>query len=70
MRKFSSGSIQNEELTIISEHPSSADQFERKPQANMSPSDKSFEKQEEEMIGFKEEQHDELINYSLIDSKE
>ena len=70
MRKFSSGSIQNEVLNITSEHASSEDHFERKYQFNISPSDKSFEKQEEELIEFKEEQHDELINYSLIDSKE
>ena len=44
LRKFSSGPIQNEGLTITSEHPSSGDHFESKPQANISPYDQSFEK--------------------------
>ena len=46
-RKFSSEHIQNESLTITFEHPSSEDQFERKFQDNISPSDKRFGKQEE-----------------------
>ena len=45
LRNFSSGPIQNEFLTLISEHPSSENHFERKLQANISPSEKSLEKQ-------------------------
>ena len=55
MRNVSSGPIKNEVLTIKSEHPSSADHFEKKFQAKISPSDPSFEKQEEGFIEFKEE---------------
>ena len=51
-------------LTIKSEHPSSADYFERKFQANISTSDQSYEKKEEELIYFKEEHHDELRKFS------
>ena len=51
---FSSQHIQNEVLTITSEHPSSEYNFESKSQANISPSDKSFENPEEELIEFKE----------------
>ena len=58
LRKFSSGPIQNEVLTINFEHPISSDHCESKLQARMSPSDKSYEKQEEELIEFKEEYHD------------
>ena len=64
--KFSSGPIQNEVLTINSEHPSSADHFERKYQAKIYPYDQSFEKQEEELIEFKEEHHDELKTFSSV----
>ena len=39
--------IQNEVLTIISEHPSSEDQFDRKPQENISSSNQSFDNTEE-----------------------
>ena len=44
LRKSSSGPIQNEVLTITSEHPSSEDKIEGIFQANISPSDQSFEK--------------------------
>ena len=47
LRKFSSELIQNEVLTVNSEHPYSEDNFERKFQDKISPSDQSFEKQEE-----------------------
>ena len=50
MRKSSSGPIKNEVLTLTSEHPSSADHFERKPQDKISPYDQIFEKEEEEFI--------------------
>ena len=46
--------IKNEVLTITSEHPYSENHFEKKIQYNISPSDQSFEKQEEELIEFKE----------------
>ena len=46
LRKFSSGTIKNEVLTLTSEHPSSADHFEIKLQAKISPSNNVFEKQE------------------------
>ena len=58
--------IQNEVLTINYEHPSSEDQFERKFQDKIYPSDNSFEKQEEEFTEFKEEHHDELRNVSSV----
>ena len=45
-------------LTINSEHTSSEDQFEKKYQTKIPPSDQSFEKQEEELIEFKEEHYD------------
>ena len=64
MRKLSSGPIQNEVLTINSEHPYSEYPFERKSQTKFHSSDQSFEKQEEEFIEFKEEHHDELRNFS------
>ena len=48
--KLLSGTIQNEVLTINYEHPHSEDHFERKFQSKISPSDQSFEKQEEELI--------------------
>ena len=41
---FSSEHIQNEVLAITSEHPYSEDHFDRKLQANMSPSDKKIGK--------------------------
>ena len=44
---FSSEHIQNEVLTIKSEHPSYSDHFERKFQAKISSTDKSIEKPEE-----------------------
>ena len=43
LRKFSSVPIQTEVLTLTSEHISYADQFERKSQANISPSEQSLE---------------------------
>ena len=45
--KFSSGPIQNEVLAITSEHPSSEDDFERKFQDKIPPSNKSFEQPED-----------------------
>ena len=45
-RKFSSGPIKNEVLTMTSENPSSGDHFERKFQENISPYDQSIEIQE------------------------
>ena len=62
---FSSEHIQNEVLTLTSEHPSSADKFERKFQSKISPSGQKFEKSEEELIYFKEEHHVELRNVLL-----
>ena len=50
--KFSYGLIQNEVLTINSEHPSSADHFERKSQDRIYPSDQSIEQPEEELTPF------------------
>ena len=50
MRNSSSGPTENEVITITSEHSSSEDHFEIKFQANISPSDQSVEKQEEELI--------------------
>ena len=44
---FSSEHIQNKLITLTSEHPSAIDNFERKFQANLYPSDQSFENQEE-----------------------
>ena len=43
-------------LTLTSETPSSEDHFENKFQSKISSSDKSFEKQEEELIEFTEEE--------------
>ena len=51
-------------LTLTSEHPYYADKFESKLQANISTSDQSIWKQEEESIEFKEEHHDELRKFS------
>ena len=53
-------------LTINTEHPYSADHFERKFQANISPSDQIFEKQEEESIKFKEEHNDKMRKCSSV----
>ena len=47
LRKSSAGPIQNEVLTLTSKDPYSVDHFESKFQDKISPSDKSFEKQEE-----------------------
>ena len=44
LKKFSSGPIQNEVLTLTSYHPSSADHFDIKFQANISSSNQSSEK--------------------------
>ena len=70
-RKLLSGTIQNELLTLTSEHPTSIDHFERKFQANIYPPNKSLEKQEEELIEFminiqefKVKYHDILRNFS------
>ena len=43
-------------LTITSEHPSSEDKYERKPQNKISPYNQSFEQTKEEVIEFKGEQ--------------
>ena len=51
-------------LIINYEHTSSEDSFGRKYQANISPSDQSFEKHEEELIELKEEHHYNLRNIS------
>ena len=53
MRFSLSGLIQNEVLTITSEHPYSEDHFERKLQAKISPSGKKIEKQEKGLINSK-----------------
>ena len=45
--------IQNEVLTITSEHPSSENQFDRKFQANIFSCDQYFENQDEELINLK-----------------
>ena len=66
LRKFSSVPIQREVFTLVSEHLSSEDQFERTFQAKIYPSDNSFGKQEEEFTEFKEEHHDELRNVSSV----
>ena len=52
LRKFSSVPIQSEVPTLTSEHPSSEDHFERKPQDKISPSEKIIEKSEEELTPF------------------
>ena len=46
-KTFSSVPIQNEVLTITSEHPYSINHFEKKFQAKISPSEQSLEKEEE-----------------------
>ena len=51
-------------LTVNSEHPYSEDNFERKFHDKISPSNQSFEKQEEKLIDSKEEHHDELRKIS------
>ena len=55
---FSPEYIQNQVLNITSEHLYSEDQFDRKLQANISPSGQKIEKKEEELIEFKEKHHD------------
>ena len=50
---FSSKPIKNVVLNINCEHPSSEDHFERKFQANIYPSNKSFEQMEEELVYLK-----------------
>ena len=56
MRTFSSGPIQDEVLTIISEHPYYEDHFESNFQDKISPYNQIFEQPEEELIEFKWEQ--------------
>ena len=51
-------------LNITSEHLSSDDYFEKKLQANISPYDHFFEKQEEQLIDFKGKQHMESNMFS------
>ena len=45
--------IQDEVLTITSEHKPSEDKFEKKPQEKISPSNQRFEEPEEELTEFK-----------------
>ena len=53
-------------LIINSEHAYSEDNFETNLQARIYPYNQSFEKQEEELIEFNEEHHDELIKSSSV----
>ena len=69
LRTFSSGLIQNEVLTINSEHPYSVDYFERKSKPNISPSDQIYEKQEEWLTYSKEEHHVELRKFLSVPIK-
>ena len=66
LRSFPSVPIQSEVLNLTSEHPSSEDNFERKFQDKISPSEQSFYKPEEELIELKGEHQDELIKFSLV----
>ena len=52
--------IQNEVLTLTSEHPYSADHFERKFQAKISPYEPSLEKLEEKLIPLTKYDRDKL----------
>ena len=63
LRNVSLGPIQYEVLTINSGHPSSEDNFERNFQDKISPSEQILEKPEEELIKFKEENHDEFRKF-------
>ena len=56
LRKFSSGPIQNEVLTITSEHPSYENRFEWKFKDNIFLSNQILEKPEEELIKLNGEQ--------------
>ena len=49
--------IDNKVLNITSEPPYAEDHFRTIFQANLSPSDQIFERQEEELIDFKEKKH-------------
>ena len=61
---FSSEQLKNEVLTITSEHPSSKDNFERKFQSKLSPSNQFFEQPEEELIEFEGKQQMEPNKFS------
>ena len=61
---FSWENIQNEVLTITSEHTSSEYHFDRKFQSKIYSSDQTFENYKEEFIKFKGKYHDELIKSS------
>ena len=56
--------IQNEVLIITSEHPYYEDNFERKFQAKLSPSNQFSEQPAEELIEFKGKQHMEPNKFS------
>ena len=64
MGKFSSLLIQNEVLTITSEHPPSADHFESKLQAKISSYEKNIEKPEEELISLTKSDPD-TLNFEM-----
>ena len=63
LRKFSSGTIQNEVITIISEHPYSADHFESNLQTRVIHLIKIL-KNEESLIESNEEHHYKSRNFS------
>ena len=65
MRKCSSGPIQNEVLTITSEHQYSEDHFENKFQTKISPYNQIFEKLEKVLIEFNGEQQMKPNKFSL-----
>ena len=60
LRQFSPLLIQNGVINLNSEHPSSADHFEIKFQAKISPSEKSLENPEEELIPITKYDRDKL----------
>ena len=57
--KFLIRKIEKEVLTITSENSSYEDRFETKLQAKFDKYDQSFEQQQEELMNFKERQHQE-----------
>ena len=62
--KLSSEYIKNELITITSEHPSYEDNFERKLQSKLSPSNQIFKQPEEELIKFNVKQQMEPNKFS------
>ena len=62
LRNFSSGPIQNEFLTINSEHPYYEDHFERKSQDKIPPSNQRFEQPEEELTHLKKSDPNNILN--------